>query len=232
MTAVLDGITPLVFVRGEVSVTPTSLAPEDWVELIDDVLKDASFGDIGQMKPIGEILRIIPRLFGCQQEVSPSVIAKGKIDTPPGTRFLDCGTFSNRPLTRARHLSTNLLLGQKKAFEPDAKRVWRLFRLEVIWGETRKQFALGVVVAKSVTLRALSEPEILELFRERDSHSENPFYGDIWLGRGVLYHLWMALGDTVREMEARVKRVRERQQDIADVLGRAGCGSFKKSRWT
>ncbi len=229
MTAVLDGMTPLAFVRGESNITSASLAPEDWVVLIDDALKDVSFGDIGRMKPIGEVLRAMPNLFGCRQEVSPSILTKGEIDTPPGTRFLDCGTFSNRPLTKARHLSKNLLLG-KKEFEPDAKRVWHLFELEVIWGQTLTMFERGLVVARSVALHALSEPEILKLFGERDSTSDNPFYGDLWLGRGVLHHLWMALGDTIRDTENRMKRVHARQQDIADVLGRMGYGPFKKLR--
>ncbi len=229
MTAVLDGMTPLAFVRGESNITSASLAPEDWVVLIDDALKDVSFGDIGRMKPVGEILRTMPNLFGCRQEVSPSIIAKGEIDTPPGTRFLDCGTICNKPFTRMRHRSTNLLLG-KKEIEQDTKRAWRLFKLEVIWGQTHKQFALGVVVASSIALRILSEPEMLELFRGRDSTSDNPFYGDLWLARGVLHNLWLALGDTIRETESRTKRVYARQQDIADVLGRMGYGPFKKPR--
>src|SRR3989344_1813612 len=121
MTAVLDGMTPLAFVRGELGVAPSVLTSEDWVQLIDDAMKDVSFGDIGRMKSIGEILRTMPNLVqGCRQEVGPSAMIKGHIDASPGTRFLDCGTFSNRPFTRARHLSTNLLLG-KKELEPDAK---------------------------------------------------------------------------------------------------------------
>ena len=56
MTAVLEGVTPLALVRGEVTVPPTALAPEDWVALIDAAMHGVSWSDVGGMMPVGELL--------------------------------------------------------------------------------------------------------------------------------------------------------------------------------
>lgn len=220
MTAVLDGMTPLAFVRGDVTIPVISLTPEDWVELIDEALFGLPIERIADMMPIGEILS---RRYGGlrdvrHQTVSPNVLKKTVGYAPPGARFLHCNAFAPMAPTR----SADLLLG--KEFEKDVGRIWRLSRLEVRWRQMRPQelsrHDTKSFTATQITLHALSHDEVLDLFKSQDLNS-------VYLaGRSVLQRLYQAFDATGREAENYAGQVRARQRRVAGMLGRTGYGPF------
>ncbi|MDO8407642.1 MAG: hypothetical protein Q7S95_00185 [bacterium] len=224
MTAVLDGMTPLAFVRGEVKVKPTELAPKDWIQLIDDAMEGVSWSNIGAMMPIGELLS--RRYAGPRdpevrcQVVSPTVLKKIDGQVPPGARFLYINRLS-RPTNPMS--SADLLFGQE--FERGSTRTWCLYTLGVEWrwmrprelsGSDQKGFA-----ATRIILHGLPPDEVLELFRiRRDAEGHYESHNGFVVARGVLQRIRGALAEGAIQLERNAREAHGYARRVAGILER------------
>lgn len=225
MTAVLEGVTPLALVRGEATAPLSSLSPEDWARLIDELfLKGAAFGDIGNMLPIrGLLLQNAPSLaHGLNQVVADAEMRKAKTDAPPGACFLDCGKLSEKALPGGRYKSATLLFGPEYKPANAIKRPWRLYSLGAIWAQAERPYPTGIIRARRITLRALSGDETLALFETEQGPRETPAF----VARSILHRIYLAFDASARSAEKRAEMLRKRQRHVARMLGRVGYHPF------
>lgn len=228
MTAVLDGVSTLDFLQGRIGARLQEIKPEEWIGLVNDVAR-RSFGDMGGMYSIGELLPRIPGFgpgYGSRLVVVPAGAAEMRRaqtgPVPHGARFLFCKRLEVAPLDTG-YRCNDLVFG--KAYDPAGPRPWALYRLEYelllvrlrgIYGDGSPaplQDKPSGLAPRRITLTLLSTEEMGELFRLTDHHL---------LPLDLLRCLHAGLGVAVREGEERVARTQQHRRAVEDLFCRLG----------
>ena len=225
MTAVLEGVTKMDFLCGTATLPPTAITASEWIDLISETMP-MSFGDIGSMYPIAELLLHTPRIkqFAYDQEVTPREVRRARTGAVPnGARFLHCGRLGEGPFLEDRVLVRELVLG--KSYVPDATRSWDLYGLDVIWEVKRhpRPVLSGLLTARDIGLARYGDAVLKNIF---GSAEESPSRHGYVVARTVLHHLYQALATAHRDAKDRMERIERRQERIAGLLGRTGYGPF------